>query len=395
MVPMYGPRPAAQTASAGRRAVSHTSVSCDWYKNAHARRVAMGVLPSVYGRPPAAGAALGQAARPVALHRLPRVHHGLQERERGPGRGDPDLRQVGGRRSVPAGQAGVPGHQVQPVRGRAVRGGMPDPGHVPARGRHRRLRQGHLHRLQGLHGRLPVRRDLHQPRGPFGREVQHVRAPAGRRPGAGLRHRLPHRGDPRRRPERPRRQGYPGDQPGAGSGAPAGEGHPARRLLQGRAPGHAGPAGGAAAGRRPVRLGHPGRSGSAARHLGTPGPDGVLGGGPAVLRRAAPRAVGLAGQPVHLDQIGRGRRVRGTGRAGLRRAPALGERRRPLGRSGAVPGVPGPHRRPAGRRPEAPGAVLPDLHPASLAQLAGARGVHPGRVRRPRWPSTWSRRWPG
>ena len=176
----------------------------------------MGVLPSVYGRPPAAGAALGQAARPVALHRLPRVHHGLQERERGPGRGDPDLRQVGGRRSVPAGQAGVPGHQVQPVRGRAVRGGMPDPGHVPARGRHRRLRQGHLHRLQGLHGRLPVRRDLHQPRGPFGREVQHVRAPAGRRPGAGLRHRLPHRGDPRRRPERPRRQGYPGDQPGAG-----------------------------------------------------------------------------------------------------------------------------------------------------------------------------------
>ena len=61
-------------------------------------------------------------------------------------------------------------------------------------------------------------------------------------------------------------------------------------------------------------------------------------------------------------------------------------------RAGA--GVPGPHRRPAGRRPEAPGAVLPDLHPASLAQLAGARGVHPGRVRRHRGRRTCWRRWP-
>ena len=48
-------------------------------------------------------------------------------------------------------------------------------------------------------------------------------------------------------------------QPRAGHGPPAGEGHPARRLLQGRAPGDAGPAGGPAARRRAVRLGHPGR----------------------------------------------------------------------------------------------------------------------------------------
>ena len=34
--------------------------------------------------------------------------------------------------AFPAGPPGVPGHQVQPVRGRALRGGLPDPGHVPA-----------------------------------------------------------------------------------------------------------------------------------------------------------------------------------------------------------------------------------------------------------------------
>ena len=45
-------------------------------------------------------------------------------------------------------------------------------------GRHRRLRQERLHRLQGVHRRLPLRRDLHQPRGPLGGEVQLLRPPA-------------------------------------------------------------------------------------------------------------------------------------------------------------------------------------------------------------------------
>ena len=60
MIPMYGPPARGATAPAGRRAASHTSVSCDWYKNTHARRVLAGVLPSVYGRPATAGAALSQ-----------------------------------------------------------------------------------------------------------------------------------------------------------------------------------------------------------------------------------------------------------------------------------------------------------------------------------------------
>ena len=100
--------------------------------------------------------------------------------------------------------------------------------------------------------------------------------------------------------------------PRAGAGAPPGEGDPARRVLQGRAPGHAGPARGAPPGRRPVRLGHPGRTGPAARHLRPPGPADLLGRRAALLRRAASRAVGLAGQPLHLDQEHRGGRFRAS-----------------------------------------------------------------------------------
>ena len=70
---------------------------------------------------------------------------------------------------------------MQPVHRRAVCDGLPDRGDVQAARRHRRLRQGDLHRLQGVHGGLPLRRDLHQPRRPFGREVQHLRPPTRRR----------------------------------------------------------------------------------------------------------------------------------------------------------------------------------------------------------------------
>src|ERR1039457_4643598 len=77
--------------------------------------------------------------------------------------GDPHLREVGGGRDLPAGPPGLPGDQVQPVRGRAVHHGVPDAGDVPAAGRDRRFRQVGLHRLQGVHRGVPVRRDLHQP----------------------------------------------------------------------------------------------------------------------------------------------------------------------------------------------------------------------------------------
>ena len=124
-----------------------------------------------------------------------------------------------------------------------------------------------------------------------------------------------------------------------------------------------------------VTSGHPGRPNSVGR-------------GAAVLRRAAPRAVGLAGQPVHLDQGHRGRRLRSCpsllALAGL---PRLGRARCAAGRRRSLAlALPRGHRRAADRGPQAPAAVLPDLHPASLAELAGARLVHHRRLRRP-----WSR----
>ena len=89
-----------------------------------------------------------------------------------------------------------------------MRRGLPDRGDVRPAGRDRGLLQGLLHRLQGLHGGLPLRRDLHQPGRPQRGEVQLLRPPARHRPGAGLRQRLPDAGDPdrgerRRRPRRP------------------------------------------------------------------------------------------------------------------------------------------------------------------------------------------------
>ena len=127
-------------------------------------------------------------------------------------------------------------------------------------------------------------------------------------------------------------EGRADDQPRSGPGPQPGEGDPARRLLQGRArrrrwtrsrPG--GPDGGLFA------WATQGAPDPQLIVVGPPGPDGLVGGRAAVLRRAAPRAVGLAGQPVHLDQVHRRRRLRGAGRAGLRRAPGLGKRRRAAG----------------------------------------------------------------
>ena len=278
--------------------------------------------------------ALGEGDRSGPVHRLPRLHDRVQERERGPARRHPHLRQVGRGRRLSPGPPGVPGNQVQSVRGRALRGRLPDPGHVPAPRRDRGLRQADLRRLQGLHRGLPLRRDLHQPGGQLGREMQPVRAPAGDRARAGLRYGLPDRGHPGRRPERPGLEGGPDREPRAGHGAQAGEGHPAGPVLQGRAPGHARPARGPPARRRPVRLGHPGRRArSRSRHRRAPWPGRLQCRGAAVLRRGPSRTMGLAGQPLHLDQ-GRGRG-------------------RPAGPADPDPGrgCPGTTRWPAGRRP--------------------------------------------
>ena len=214
---------------------------------------------------------VGEGDRPRVVHRLPRLHHRLQIRERGPPGGHPHLRQVRRRRRLPAGPPRLPGHPLQPVRRRAVHHRLPDAGDVPAPGRHRRLRQVGLHRLQGVHGRLPLRRHLHQPRGPLGREVQLLRAPDRRRPRAGLRRRLPDRGDPGRRPRRPRFQGGADRPPPAGGGAPAGEGDAPQALLPRRPPGHPRPAGGAATAGRPLPVERAAAGAGARSSPATPG----------------------------------------------------------------------------------------------------------------------------
>ena len=221
---------------------------------------------------------------------------------------------------------------MQPVHRRAVCDGLPDRGDVQAARRHRRLRQGDLHRLQGVHGGLPVRRDLHQPRRPLGREVQHVRPSNRRGSRARLRLGVPNGSDHRRRRQRPDIQGGPtrGARPRRRS--TAGEGDGAGCLLPRRAPGHPRPTRVRPPGGRPLRLGHPGRTRPSARHRRPPAGGPVVGCRTAFLRHPPPCAVGLAGQPLHVDQEHRRGRIPGGRAAGADRSARLVGRRRPLGR---------------------------------------------------------------
>src|ERR1019366_1345548 len=107
-------------------------------------------------------------------------------------------------------------------------------------------------------------------------------------------------------------------------------------------------------------------------------------GGAAVLRREPSRAVGLAGQPVHLDE-GRGcGRDGGTADPHPRRPRAVGQPAGQVGGPGPGAGIPGPNGNPADLGPAPPVAVLPDFHPAPVAQLARAGIVHPRRLWRRR-----------
>ena len=189
------------------------------------------------------------------MHRVPRMHDCLQGRERSPARRDAHLRQVGRRRLVPRGAPRLPGDPLQPVRRCAVHRCLPDTGDVPPPGRDRRLRQVDLHRLQGVHGRLPLRRHLHQPAGPLGREVQHVRPPPRDRSRTGLRQCLPDGGDPRRRRQRRPLTCGTAALFGPRPGAQGGEADLAGCALPRGKRGHLGSLGGAAPGWWVVRLG--------------------------------------------------------------------------------------------------------------------------------------------
>ena len=72
--------------------------------------------------------------RPAHVHRLPRVHGGVQDRARGAGRAVPHLGEV--RRAgatFPDSDARLRRHALQPLHRRAVRDDLPDEGAVQAR----------------------------------------------------------------------------------------------------------------------------------------------------------------------------------------------------------------------------------------------------------------------
>ena len=129
--------------------------------------------------------------------------------------------------ALPRRAAPLPGHALQPLRQPALRAHLPHRGDVPAGRRHRGVRQQRLHRLQGVHAGLPLRRHLHRPDDGHRRQVPLLRPPHGHRPGAGLRGRLPGAGHHRRGHERPRQPDQPA--PGARRTSPSASRSRARR----------------------------------------------------------------------------------------------------------------------------------------------------------------------
>src|SRR5713226_3392299 len=136
------------------------------------------------------------------MHRLPRLHRGVQGREPGTARRFSHVGEVRRTRSLSRHPALLLGPPLQSLRRRSVRDDLPHGRALPAERRHRGLRRRALHRLQGVHARLPLRRALHRSEHEHRREVPLLRASRGGRPGAGVRDRVPRADDHRRRSRR-------------------------------------------------------------------------------------------------------------------------------------------------------------------------------------------------
>ena len=172
--------------------------------------------------------------RSAEVHRVSRVHGGVQGGESRAPRRLPDLGEVRRARDVSRHAPVLLRPALQPLRRRALRDHLPDRGPVSPRRRDRRLRRRPVHRLQVVHAGLSLRRALHRPHHADRGQVQLLRASGGGGSGAGLRHRLPgagHRGG------RPRRSGDADRAAGghrAGAGAQARAGHPPEGVLSRR-----------------------------------------------------------------------------------------------------------------------------------------------------------------
>ena len=206
-------------------------------------------------------------------------------------------------RAVPRYASPFPGDALQPLRQPALRRDLPCGRYVPAQRRDRGLRPLALHRLQGVHAGLPIRRRLHRPRTRDGGQVPFLRSPGRGGDAAGVRGGLPRAGDRRRRPRRSGERGLAPDRSGASHGAQAGKADTAQALLRGGGGGGDRPGPGAQRRHVPFRHG---------QHRGTPGaPAGrarplawAHGARDRVLRRGAHAAVGLAGAGLFLDKVG-------------------------------------------------------------------------------------------
>ena len=264
---------------------------------------------------------------------------------------------------------------MQPLRRRAVHRHLSHERAVPGTQRRRGLRRRELHRLQGVHERLPLRRHLHQPGDGHRPQVQLLQSPhrAGSR--AELRGGVP---DPRHqggRPRRPRRRDHPAHRPQRDRGAGARAEHPAQGALPGGRSGVTGPA----------AHRHRRRRDDLGRHH-PPAPDSRCElrrrGGPHHLHHRAPDD--LEGEGVQLPGHQGGRRGHdGRGRAAGAARPRCRPGRRGRRAGGDRRRVPGAHGPAAGVGPAPAGTVLLPDHPSQSPVLAGegrcgARGVRRG-----------------
>ncbi len=115
------------------------------------------------------------------MHRLSRLHGGVQGGEPGPAGRQPHVGEVHREGDVPGHPALLHGAALQPLRQRALRDDLPDGGALPPADGIVDFDGDALHRLQVVHAGLPLRRALHRPRDADGGQVPLLRASRGGR----------------------------------------------------------------------------------------------------------------------------------------------------------------------------------------------------------------------
>ena len=175
------------------------------------------------------------------MHRLSRVHRGVQERARCAARRQPDMGELRRDRRVSGHGASLHRHALQSLRRRAVHLDLSDRVAVSGVKWRRGLRRFAVHWLQGLHECVPLRRALHFAGDRHGPQVQLLPASAGGRPRAVVCVGVPDTGDHRGGSRRPCRCDCGADSHRGPSGSLAGAANAAEGALRGHDAGGVGP----------------------------------------------------------------------------------------------------------------------------------------------------------